>query len=420
MRTPIAWLLIPILSATCLLLTGCFGQGRELDETAFILAIGIDLAEGGEIEVSYQLSRQTPSPQDNDGGQSSPGGTEIITIKAPSLGEARNLLNSVIAPTPNMAHAKVLVVSEKAARHGLQDIIAPIVRFREYRGSMFVVISRGPAKDFLKVNKPLFAFSPAKYYEEMMGTSSEASYYPRILLHEFYLLMKDHSAQAYAPYAAVNPSTGEGAGEAPVPEGKTREYLAGSLPRSGGNAVEFAGTAVFMGDKMVGLLTTQETRALAILSGKFTQSYQIVRDPLMPQMSVNVYIGLQEKPKITATLQDGRPVFDIDITVGGEITAVPSGINYEKAEYRTLLQQQISIVYEEEINKFLHKTQELNSDVAGLGYRLRPRFSIIDEFYDYNWNTQYQTAIIRVHVKTLLQRSGLMRKSSPIVGGSKE
>jgi spore germination protein KC len=420
-RAPIAYLLILIFLAICLLLTGCFGQGRELDETAFILAVGVDTAEDSQLEVSYQLSRETPSPQEGgSGGQSVQGASEIITIKAPSLAEARTLLNSIIAPEPNLAHLKVIVVSEKLARRGLQEIIAPIVRFHEFRGSMFVVISRGPTKDFLKANKPLFAVTPAKYYEEMMGTAGVSSYYPRVQLHNFYLRMKDHSAQTFAPIAAVNTPSGEGAGETPVPGGKVREYVAGSIPRTGGNAIEFAGTAVFSGDKMVGILNTQETRALAILSGKLPHNILTVQDPLMPRMSVAVIVGLLEKPKITATLQDGRPLFDVDIDLEGEISAIGSGINYEQAEYRVLLQQQISTVYEEEIDKFLRKTQELNTDVVGFGYHLRSQFATIDEFHDYNWNDKYRTADIRVHVKTYLRRSGLMRKSSPIIGTSKE
>ena len=415
----IAHLLVLLL--TCLLLTGCFGSGRELDETTFALALGLDMGEDGELEISYQLSSEASKGEAGGGnGDQAPVNADVITIKASSTAESRSLLNSLIAPAPDMSHTKVLVVSEKLARQGVQDIISPIVRFREYRGSMFVVVCRGSAKDFLKAYKPLTGINPAKYYEEMLQTASKSNFYPPTQLHEFYLALKTYSSQPYAPYAAINPSKGEDKGKAPVPDGKERQYTAGSIPRSGGNPLEFAGMAVFKGNKMVGVLTTHETRAWALLSGKLSPHFMTVQDPLVPKMTVMAHIGLMEKPKIEATLQDGQPVFDISVELEGEIYSIASGINYEQAEYRTLLQQQISNVYTEEINAYLRKTQELGTDVAGFGYHLRSNFNTIDEFFAYNWNDKYQNANIRVHVKTVLRRTGLMRKSSPIADKQKE
>ncbi len=416
MRSSIAALLCLLLVAGCITLGGCGRQSREVDATLFYLAVGVDEAEDGEYDFSYQASAARPSEgEGGGGGMPSPPLTEVITIRASSSAEARSLIKSIAAPVPNVSHAKLLVVSEKLARHGLKGIVGPLVRFKEYRGTMFIVVCRGSAKDFLKANQPKSGANPAKYYEEMMVSSGASSFYPASQLHRFYLAMKSHSSQPYAAYAAVNPASGKGQGEKPVPGGMAREYVAGSIPRSGGNAIEFAGTAVFRADKMVGTLTTQETRALAIMKGQFPLCYYTVQDPLDPREVVLGRVTLTDKPKIDVAIRDGRPVFDIAVSLEGETLSVASGISYEKTEYRTLLEQQISNVFEEEINKFFRKTQELNADVAGLGYHLRPEFGTIDEFYGYNWVDKYRSADIRVKVKTVLRRNGLMRKTSPII-----
>jgi spore germination protein KC len=135
----------------------------------------------------------------------------------------------------------------------------------------------------------------------------------------------------------------------------------------------------------------------------------------MPETTVNLTVGLAQKPKIAAEIVEGRPVFSISVKLEGEIVSIASGINYEHGEYRKLLEQQVSNVYREEIEKYFQVTQALNSDAAGLGYHLRHLFGTSPEFADFHWNEKYRDADIRVDVKTELRRSGLMQRTSPIV-----
>lgn len=71
---------------------------------------------------------------------------------------------------------------------------------------------------------------------------------------------------------------------------------------------------------------------------------------------------------------EGRPVIHIDILLEGDISNINSGINYEQKGYIDLLETQISKVNEQEMRNMIRRTQELNSDVAGFGYYLRPDF----------------------------------------------
>lgn len=414
--------LICLALAAALVLGGCRGTAREADEVAFVVAVGVDKAADKQLAVSYQIGR-AGGGADSSGDGSAMGQepmSEVVTITAPSLAEARNLLNSVLAPAPSLSHVKVLVIGEELARHGLQDTLGALVRYREFRGSMFVVVCRGQARDFLLANRPLFTFSIAKYYELMMSTAAETGYFADSQLHDFYLRMKSHSGEAYAAYGAVSPRTGQGVEEPGVTGEKMFEAKAGGLARRGGNAPEFLGTAVFKGDRMVGILDSHGTRALEILLDRYPRGFLTVEDPLEPERGVNVNVGLDEKPKIRARLEEGRPVFDISVNLEGEISAIPSGINYERVAYRKLLERQVSDVFTEELRKYFRETQAMNADPAGLGYRLRPCFSTRRDFHAYNWNDKYRTAQINISVKTTLRRTGLMWRSSPIVRGHGE
>lgn len=393
---------------------GCFG-GFEPDQVAYVAAIGIDKADQkGMYNFSYQFDVTKAFGTDSKDTGDKPVG--LITIQAPSLAEARNLLNSLVSFKVTLTHIKALIVSDEVAREGIGKVFGPINRFREYRGSMYVMVVKDNARQFLEKFKPLLKVSPSKYYELIMTTQEASGYYLDTSLHQLNKRMKSNSAQPYAALIGVNtvkldsePSTGKTNGS------KVFGYEAGKIPQTGDNLLEFAGTAVFKGDKMVGVLSTTETRILSFLLGHPSHGYMVVEDPLDKKESLNLQIRLGSKPDIKAVMQDGIPTFKIKLEIEGEITAITSGINYEQKEYLSLLESQVSQILYEDVVNLIKKTQMLESDVVGFGFYLRPNFKLNKDFAEYQWNQHYSEAVFEVEVKVKLRRTGLMIKSAPIL-----
>lgn len=403
-------LLIFILSVSILTL-GCNGA-KELDQRANVIAIGLDTSEQeGMTRVSYQFAVPKMEASKDDASKD----TAIITNTAPSLAEGLNLVSSEIALQPTLAHIKVIVIGEELARKGLDKVLGPFMRYREYRGSMFVVVAKGTAKNFLEKNKPIFVISMAKYYEEILANGKDTGYFLGTTLHQYYARLKSKSAQPYITLVASNPKSGEGEiSTKKVPGEKIDGYKAGDIPRSGGNAAEFAGTAIFNGDKMIGTLSTTETRMLSMLLGSYQNGFIVVEDPLAPPFVVNINLHLASKPKISVMLLDDRPMIQVSIVLEGEISSISSGVNYEQTKDLNLLEDQISKVYQQEMMNFCRHTQELSADVAGFGYYLRPKFGSNKEFEDYEWNEKYRQAEVNIAVKTQIRRAGLMIRTVPI------
>lgn len=400
-----------ILLGMGMLLAGCNGA-RESEEVAYIVAIGIDKAEQeGMIKVTYQIAR--PNVEGNKGE----GDKDIIllTNTAVTIAESLNLLNSKMALVPSMSHIKVLIVGEELARQGLADMWGSLKRYREYRGSMFVLVARGTAKKFLEENKPIFNISISKYYETMLGSGEEAGYYLRTSFHQFYIRLKSQSAQPYAAMVGISPKSDERkiATQA-VPGGKIEGYTAGNIPLQGGNPVEFAGTAIFFGDKMVDALSTTETRMLAMLLGDYTHGFFTVVDPLNAKYFFNVILRLGSKPDIKVVLENDHPVITINIKLEAEISNLPSGINYEQDNYLPLLEEQVNKVCQQEMINMIHHTQQVDSDVAGFGYYIRPLFKNNADYLDYNWCEQYKQAEVNVTINTKIRRTGLMIRTYPV------
>lgn len=402
----------------CIVCSGCNGA-TETDETAYVVAVGIDKSKTADmIDVTYQIA--LPKVVGGEGGGK---GLEemyqIATITAPSLAEARNLLNSIIVLRPTLVHVKALVIGDELARNGLIKVLGPVTRFREFRGSMFVmVVNDGTAQEFLRSHKSLFELTAAKYYEMMMTTATETGYFIKSSLHQFNTRLKSYSGQSYATLVSVNPNIMQGKSEGKSISGqKQKAFTAGNIPRKGYNPVDFAGTAIFNGDRMVGTLNNQQTRILAMMLNDFYSGYIVVEDPLAPQYSVNIDLRLGRKPKIIANIIDGKPSIKVQLILEGEITSIASGINYESTDYTRLLEQQISNVIAEEAKSFIEYTQRKNCDVVGFGYYFRPLFNTIQEYENYNWLNKYEQAEVLVEVKTIIRRTGLLWRTVPVRSG---
>lgn len=398
---------------TSLLITGCNGS-KELDEVAYVLTIGVDAAEGDQFNFTYEVAIPRSLAGETGNEADSKKSVSLTTVTAPSLAEAVNLLNSAIARAPSVSHVSTFIIGEDLARKGLLEFLGPAMRFREFRGSIDIVVVNGKAKDFMMQNKPEEILA-SRWLKMILATGDETGYYLRTTLREFYIRLKSGSGSPYATLVGINPLKGEGRVRGPIVSGdRTREYQPEDVPRENGNPGTVIGTAVFKVDKLVGMLPSEETRMLAMLLGFYPRGYVVVDDPLAPQHTINVNFWLGRKPKINVDILDEHATININVFLEGDITSISSGINYESAEYKGLVEHRISEIVHQRMLQMLQRTQEWGTDVVDFGYYIRPKYATDQEFKDLNWDSIYSNADINVVVETEIRRNALMRKTSPI------
>lgn len=90
-----------------------FYTKRDINDMAYVVAIGIDVGEHNDLKVSFQLS--IPSKNSSDGDSSSSSDTVIDSIESSSVESAISLANGFISKKLNLSHCKVLVISEEVA-----------------------------------------------------------------------------------------------------------------------------------------------------------------------------------------------------------------------------------------------------------------------------------------------------------------
>jgi Ger(x)C family germination protein len=387
--------------------TGCYGA-KETDNIAYVIAFGVDKAADGKLKVTSQIApptRQSNSEKTNIG--------VIDTITIPSSAENYTLINSTISRTRNATHLTAVIISEEAARAGIAPFLAYFSRSREFRESIYFIVVPGSAAEYIQKNRSRLNLTLSRYYENAL---TKKNYSLPSTLHSFYTSLKNNGSSPYITYSAINPQDDEekSAGYK-TPQQKSTPYIAGGVPRTGSKyPIEFLGLAVFQGDKMVGVLNSEETRAVSLLQGEFSWGYLGVVDPLAPQKDfISLKVYTYSKPKITASLHDNKLLFTVKLNLEIEVLGITSGISYEMPEYRSLLETQTANLLKEQIMYMIKHTQALGTDPVGFGLYVRPQLNNTTELSNADLTKLYQQADFQIDVTTKMRRTGLIWQSTP-------
>jgi spore germination protein KC len=151
-----------MLVVLCIWLSGCY-DAREIDDLAYVMAIGLDKGTSNVLRITLQIS--LPTKIAGGGGKAGEGGegksSTLTTMEAPSIHSGLNMINTYISKQINLSHAKLMVISEELAREGVHEFIHTMIRDREFRPEMFIVVSRSKAEDFLSEVKPILEENPS-------------------------------------------------------------------------------------------------------------------------------------------------------------------------------------------------------------------------------------------------------------------
>ena len=405
---------IILLLSTC---TGCIGS-RETDQTAFVLAVGIDKLDNGQIEMTYTIANTLSFGNVSGSGQQA---EPFVTISAKggSPWESGNVVNNIVSRELVFMHTKAFIIGEQAARGGVNPYILTITRFREGRDNSSLYVCKGKAKDFLMNNKPRLESSPAKQFELIENTSRISGLFPVTSVHDFYYTLTNlHSSPITGLVGIGEKKEVEREKEMRqrVTDPLAEPYYAGILPRTADNKSEFIGTAVFNDDKMVGFLNGGETRLMLLLQGKFSSGIFNLNDPKHNNYHISLELRQAKNPEIIIKNSVDGIKIQATVFLEGEFLTIESGENYEEPKLKRQLEQYFCRAIEKKAQQLITKTKELNyGDIFHYDRYYRKELATWEEWEQLNWKELYNEAEINVICKTNIRRPGLMRKTEPIL-----
>ncbi|WP_027621270.1 Ger(x)C family spore germination protein [Acetivibrio clariflavus] len=421
-----AFILIVILQ--CIILTGCFDK-REPDDMAYPIALGFDKGSTNELRMTMQIA----VPTNIAGGESGGGGdgessSTVIAVETPSIYSGLNMLNSFISKQINLSHIKVIVFSQEIAQEGISKYLHAMIRNKEFRPNVSIIVSRCSAEEFIDAVKPKLETNPAKYYELLLDAYRYTGFTTDTQLIDFYNKSERSSIQPVAVLADVSKykssdefdlssSTYKEKGRSFPLEG---DFKAGDLPKLGGLNIEIMGLAIFDGGKMVGELDGEETSYNLMVEGKFNSMYFTMPDPIKKDDLVVLQLRRSRLTEKKVEMIGDKPKLIVKVHLEGDILSVQSGINYESGENVKLLQSATEAYIKDGIIKYLDKsTKVFKTDTNGFGNKVKGKFLTWQEWQEFDWLSKYKEATYDVEVDVAIRRPGLIVRTVTEVRSNK-
>ncbi len=395
--------------ALCSCVTGCYDR-QELEQQAFVTALGIDKAPGDMIDFTLRFALPQNPAGGGSGGSSADtplAGKAPVTYRAHSVTEALLIANSSVERQVSLTHLTNIVFGKSLAQEGLKPTMQVLVRYREFRPTILVGVADGTAREVLATQKPMLDKTSGRLADGIALTSQRTGLVPVVYLQDLHRFVEGEQSGGVLPLFSINQKVKDDPqGEQGVKDGQD-VFQPGEVPRAGGDPVEWLGAAVFRHDQLVGMLNGRESIQLQFLSGILRNTKLDFSDPLAPGKHVGLSMRKERAPRYTVQLSNPMAI-DVDVPLEADLLNVESGVDYSRPENRTKLEQSLQAATAKEYTALLTKLyHDYDADVIPISQHARGHFATDQQFTSYPWAQRFRTADIRVHVSLRIRRFGV-------------
>jgi spore germination protein KC len=385
-----------------LFLSGCWDQ-KEVEELAFVIAIGIDKVEDKEnkVRITYLISNPEAGSSAQSGGSQEPP-REIISFVADDFISSRNMANSVI--TYDLL--RMLIVSEDFARdENFIRWIYDATKSMEIKRDIKLLVTKEESATFFQNNKPLLETRPHEYFEKILATGNEMGTIPESQLYQFFRITEADADLFLGIYGTTLKDENIQTSDDP------QQITAGEFDFQGeSNVTQFLGSAVFKEAMMIDSLTIEETRMAILLNPSLKPGYFLgtIPDPFDEKYRIAFRMENASPLKFDLKLTGGTPSIHVTVPLLLEVLSNHSMTGYQKdEEKRNKLEQSIEDNLNKEFNDFVKKTQEeYKSEPFGWSLLARKKFSTISAWENFDWMETYPDMKIDVNVQVKLGKFG--------------
>lgn len=329
-------ILSALLSVAMLIsLSGCWNYS-EIDDMSIVAGVAIDKYKK---EDNLQL---TVEMVDTQGGmQQSQASFKMISLTGNTIFDiARNMI-SVTGKKLLWSHARVIILSEEVAREGLIKVIDWYSRDTETRADVFLFVSSEKnAREVLNLNsetKTIISYELA----QMMNDETFTSTAPVVQIWDFIDKLETLGNSAVAPLIDISEKNGQ-----------KNEHV--------------NGTAVFMGDRMVGKLNGEETKYSLFAKDKIKGGVLEVENAKgIPTYSLEI---LSSRTKVKPKWVDGRLEMQIRTVTHTGLDEAMSAEGFAGDESIEAIEKRAGEALQQKILSVIRKVQqEYHADIFGFG-----------------------------------------------------
>ncbi len=378
---------ILLLALAILLLPGCWDR-REINDIAFVLGSAVD--KKGE---KYIASIQVALPSQMGGAGSSGGGGGTAGNKSYLLlshsGDTVRMANYeeqlYMSRQLFFAHRRVLLVGEEMAQDGIAPIMDVLGRIPQNRLSSYMVATRGPALDYMKVSGEIERY-PSEIVRELAVNAMTNPATMKLVIDK---LMTDGIDVVLPAVRIVNNEQG-------------------SKPAKS-TGIKMDGLAIFRQGKLLRILTGEESQFMLLAMGE-AKAPELALPA--PRGHGDIVLGLHNTAiKIETSIEEDIPVFRL--VVQGKAIVVDNESNFTLASDDQLkeLERAMNKRLNAGITKVVKSVQQEGADPIGLGRALSKKMPHAWERYHEKWEVSLKEARVDVQSMVRIGNTGTVLKS---------
>ncbi|MDF2937485.1 MAG: hypothetical protein K0Q90_2858 [Paenibacillaceae bacterium] len=377
-----------------LLLSGCW-SAKEANEIDYVMGVGVDRGDNGEIILTIQTPDLSALKAENSGSEEK---YKSISVKGETTFEAlRNYIN-VGGQKLFWGHIQVCVIGEKAARDGVEDFLDFFSSDPELRGTSQIALVKGKAKDVMEARVSLTPI-PSDYLSNLLSNATVNGKSPKVQLVDFNrMLTEPEGSQPYLPImelmsqadydrriAGLNTQSSKGPGQTPV--------------------IYTGGTGVFRGTRLKGVLNEKESRGL-LWTKKFMKSTLIPVETEGGAVASLELIG-GVKNSVAVKMEGDTAHIKLKITANLNIGDRTGGKNVTHVEVLKEMEESFNALVKEEVEQAFDKAaRKMHSDIFSFGNALNDRNPKLWNQVKDRWEDEIlPNAKLDIEVKGTLRRT---------------
>lgn len=374
-------------------LTGCYDL-KEIDETAYIVALGIDGGDENNFSYTFQFSSplaiiETPNGEKKEGsGEGNPSVT-TLTITAPDFYIAKNMTNNFLSKNVDMSHLKLIVFSAKVDESVITKHSQLLLREREVRPHISIAISPDSASDYLKKVNPELESNTSKYYE-LMSLRSNNVYAKSQKLHDFVDSVTIKSHDTALPIA----TSGKKLKDFPE-DSRVSQWITPASSEIATDHSILCGMAVFRGGKLTSAMDADSSMLFNFLSHDVENLVVSVKDKYNPNETLSFRILTSRPARFSINLDKNQ----ISVTQKCEISFLGSHLPDGYPSKQALCDYALNILNARVSDFLLSASRTQNADIFNLHDCIRKDFLFWEDWNNFDFDTFYKTANFTVDIK---------------------
>ncbi|QYR22371.1 Ger(x)C family spore germination protein [Paenibacillus sp. sptzw28] len=400
-------LIVLLILTLSLLVGGCWNR-IELNRLGIISAMAFDMDENNQWILTFQIIiPQSSQGKSGRGGSQSP--ITVYSTKGKTILEAVQKSELEAPRRPFFSHARVVIISQRVAKYGIDQILDYHLRSNQERENVDVLISNGAAKNVLEVLTPLETI-PGEAITNLVSEQLDGQ--SNLALSKMYELIS----------IVANPTASATLQEIKIAGAHEGQASLKSLQETRSPAaIKVDRVGVFKQDKFTGWLSWKESQGVPWITNRLhrtTVVFSCKGENRIKQLSTFLVdkSDTQLKPRIS----DGHLFMTVDINVKGNLMETSCDLDLKKSAVLSKLEEYIEEQIKADVEKSFQALKGMKADALGFGDAFHRQYPQAWKKLSKNWGAEFDKVRMDVNVKVTIRRTGMINDSFSKISGKKE